>query len=241
MILPTLRASFGRADANHIVSLVAGHDPDLREGARKRLDEDGLDSLLDDPRTLNALLTDPEASARPELVFYVLVRQTLLEAGVQDRGTADYVASLLLGFGSGDRAYRVTPDAPERFAYLVDLVARLRGADQREAFLLRAHLGNHSLWLSGLFPDFLESRSQRRGGPPLGYYEELGAVGYRSAAESRHAESLGIDGILRGVAHHFRAVRIALNHLSDRYLWPRGGNPVNRLLREVRYRYSPGG
>lgn len=239
MILPTLRASFGRADAGHIVSLLGGHDPDLTEATRTRLDEEGLDSLLDDPRTLNALLTDPEASARPELVFYVLVRQTLLEAGVQERSTADYVASLLLGFGSGDRAYRVTPDAPERFGYLVDVVTRLGGADQREAFLLRAHLGNHSLWLSGLFPDFLEARSQRRGAPPLGYYEELGVAGYRTAAESRHAESLGIDGVLRGVARHFRAVRVALNHLSDRYLWPNGGNPVNRLLREVGYRYSP--
>jgi hypothetical protein len=236
MILPTLRASFGRSDAGHIVTLLGGHDPDLRESARRRLDEEGLDSLLDDPRTLNALLTDPDASARPELVFYVLVRQTLLAAGVPERSTADYVASLLVGFGSGDRAYRVSADAPERYAYLVDLVARLKGADAREAFLLRTHLGNHSLWLAGLFPDFLEARTQRRGAPPMGYYEELGAAGYRAASESRHAESLGIDGVLRGVAQHFRSVRVALNHMSDRYMWPGAGNPVNRLLREVRFR-----
>lgn len=240
MILPALRASFGRADARHLVSLLGRQDPDLREGALRRLDEEGIDALLDDPRTLNALLTDPEAAARPDLVFYVLVRQALLEAGVGERGIADYVASLLLGFGAGDRAYRVSDQAPERYSYLVDLVARLQGADPREAFLLRTHLGNHSLWLAGLFPDFLEARSQRRGAPPLRYYEELGADGYRSASESRHARSLGIDRILRSVAEHFRAVRFALNRLSDRHIWPRGGDPVNRLLREVSFRVQPG-
>lgn len=241
MILPTLRASFGRQDAVHLVRLLGGGDEELRDSAQARLDADGLDALLDDPRTLNALLTDPEAAARPELVFYVLVRHSLLEGGVRDRGTADYVASLLVGFGAGDRAYRPTDAAPERYAYLVDLVARLQGADAREAFLLRTHLGNYSLWLAGLFPDFLEARTRRRGAPPLRYYEEMGATGYRLASESRHAESLGMAGVLQAVATHFQAVRGALNRLSDRYIWPSGGNPVNRLLREVAFRAAPGG
>ena len=34
----------------------------------------------------------------------------------------------------------------------------------QRAFLLRTHMGNFSLWLLGLFPDFLEARMRRRGG-----------------------------------------------------------------------------
>lgn len=233
MILPTIRASFSRRDVLHLVRLLGHGDEDIVAGAEQRLDEEGPDALLDDPRVLNALLTDPEASAPTNLVFYVLVRHALLEVGLEDRGTADYVASLLVAFGRQGRAYRVSDATTDEYHYLVDMVARLATADRREAFLLRSHLGNFSLWLSGLFPDYLESRSRRKGAPSIRYYERMGTTGYHLAARSPEAASLGLDGILSGVADHFSGVRSALNLVSDRYVCPRGGDPVGRLLREV--------
>lgn len=49
--------------------------------------------------------------------------------------------------------------------------------------------------------------------------------------ELRHATrarlgSEGLDSLLD-------ALRVALNRLSDRYLWPGGADPVGRLLRDV--------
>lgn len=233
MILPTIRASFGRRDAQHLVGLIGRGDEELRASAERRLDEGGVDALLDDPRLLNALLTQPEVSAPPALVFYVMVRQALLEGGIDDRGLADYVSSLVFDFGRSRRAYRISEQAEEEFQYLVDVVTSLSGAGERKAFLLRAHLGNYSLWISGLFPDYLEARVRRKGAPPIQYYEQMGAVGFRMASESRQAEALGIEGIFRAVSSHFSGVREALNRVSDRYMWPQAGNPVERLLREV--------
>jgi len=238
MILPTLRASFGRRDALHLVELIAADDDELRATIRTRLEEDGLDSLLDDPRVLNALLTETTVSLSPAQVFYVLVRQSLLEAGVTDRGTADYVASLVVRFGQGRRAYRITDDAPEEFRYLVDMVLRLTEAGHREAFLLRTHLGNYSLWLTGFFPDFVESRVNRRGAPPLSYYEEMGRVGYQMASRSPEAERYGLGELLEAVAGRFPDVRRALNRIADRHLWQGAGDPVGRLLREVGHKAS---
>lgn len=233
MILPTIRASFDRHDALHLVQLLGRDDPDLGKRARTRLEEEGVDSLLDDPRVRNALLTDARAGASPAVIFYVLVRQALLEGGIDDRETADYVASLVLDFGKGTRAYRISEETDEEYHYLVDLVTRMEEVDGRKAFLLRAHLGNYSLWISGLFPDYLEARVQRRGAPPISYYENMGSAGFRMAAQSPQAESLGVDRLLQGVARDFSGVRSALNRVSDRFLWPSGSNPVNRLLREV--------
>jgi hypothetical protein len=233
MILPTIRASFSRRDVVHLVHLLGHGDEEIVAGAERRLDEEGADALLDDPRVLNALLTDPGASAPTSLVFYVLVRHALLEVGIRDRGTADYVASLLVAFGRAGRAYRVSEATTDEYHYLVDMVARLASADRREAFLLRSHLGNFSLWLSGLFPDYLESRSRRKGAPSLSYYERMGTTGYHLAAKSPEAAPLGLDRVLTEVADHFAGVRSALNLVSDRYLCPRGGDPVGRLLREV--------
>lgn len=235
MIMPVIRSSFGRGEALHLVELLGRSDPELRRSAQERLEEDGLDGLLDDPRVLNALLTDQDVKSRPEIVFYVLVRQAMLERGVDDTVAADYVASLLVAFGRSRRAYRISEDGEEEYGYLVDLMTRLRDARGREAFLLRAHMGNFALWLSGLFPDFLEARMRRKGAPPISYYEQMGSTGYMMASRSPEASALGLEATLGAVARHFGGVRSALNRVSDRYLWRGSGNPVGRLLREVSY------
>lgn len=234
MILPNVRASFGRAEAGAVLELLAAGDSQARERQELRLREEGLDALLDDPRTLNALLASRGgAAAPPSLVFYVMIRHALLESGVQDAMLADYLAALLLTFGEGDRAYRIEEADGERFHYLVDIVAALDTAHGRRSFLLRVHLGNLALWFSGLFPDRITAREQRRGAPGLGYYEDLGRTGYRMAAQTRDATDCGLDSLLRGCAEAFPLLRVTLNRISDRYFFPRRGDPVFRLLRQI--------
>ena len=238
MILPRTRASFDRADAGAVVELLGAGAPELRKNARARLAREGLDALLDDPRTLNALLTGRDVRVSPGLVFYVLVRQALLEVGVDDRQIADYVTSLVIAFGEKDRAYRISDESGEEFHYLVDLVARLGEADSRDAFLVRSHMGNYALWLTGLFPDFVHGRVTRRGAPPIRYYEAMGSSGFLEASGSREARELGLAGLYEGVARDFSVLREALNRLADRHLWSGAGHPVERLLREVGWRFS---
>lgn len=238
MILPNVRASFGRAEASFVLGLLAAGDSKARERAEDRLREEGFDALLDDPRTLNAVLTSGGIEgAPPRLVFYVLVRHALLENGIQDRMIADYLASLLLEFGRGDRAQRIDAASDEQYTYLADIVQALGSASGRRAFLLRVHLGNRALWLSGLFPDYLMARVHRRGAPGIEYYEEMGATGYALAADTADAESYGLDELYRACSRSFPALRVALNHISDRYLFPTQGDPINRLLRQVADRF----
>jgi len=118
MILPTIRASLSRSDAQQLISLLGRSDPELGEAARLRLEESGIGSLLDDPRIRNALLTDSDVSVPPAIIFYVLVRQALLEGGVDDESTSDYVASMLVSFGRARRAYRISAGDDCEFHYL---------------------------------------------------------------------------------------------------------------------------
>ena len=233
MILPTICASLSRSDGQQLVRLLGREDPELGEAARLRLEENGIGSLLDDPRIRNALLSDAGVSVPPSVIFYVLVRQALLEGGIDDENTSDYVASMLVSFGRAGRAYRISGEDDSEFHYLTDMISELRSADGRRRFLLRVHMGDFALWMSGLFPDYLEARTRRKGAPPISYFEELGATGYRGASESLEAGELGMDTVLRDVANQFSAVRTALNRISDRHFWPGSGNPVGRLLREI--------
>jgi hypothetical protein len=233
MILPNIRSTFDRADAGFLVWLLSRGVESARRREEARIDEAGFDAILDDPRTLNALLAGQQFStARPELVFYVLVRHALLEDGIADRAVADYLTALVLTFGRAGRAYHITADATE-YRYLVDIVAAGDQSTGQRAFLLRAHLGEFALWLSGLFPDHIMAREQRRAAPPLSYYEELGSTGYRLAARFNEAELHGLAELYRNCADFFPALRIALNRVADRHLFPVTGDRIDRLLRQV--------
>jgi len=234
MILPHIHRDIDRSAAAYLVWLLTRGDETARAREEDRLQQDGIDAILDDPRTLNALLAGRElSSASPALVFYVLVRHALLEDGINDRALADYLTALLLAFGRGGRAYRIREDDSTEFRYLVDIVAQEGRTTGREAFLLRAHLGEFALWLSGVFPDYIAHRRQRRGAPGLGYYEQLGATGYRLAADCTEAETHGLAVLYRNCADYFPALRSALNRVADRHLFPATGDRIDRLLRQV--------
>jgi hypothetical protein len=227
MIKPNVRASFGRREAELLLSITGPR-------GERRLREEGFDALLDDADVLRALVRGGHVSSAPApLVFYLLVRHALLQREIADRQVADYIAGILLEFGMAGRAHAVDGGEGEPFHYLADILAALERARGEREFLLRVHLGNFALWLAGLFPDSITGRVQRRGAPPLSYYEEMGALGFRSAAASDLALRHGLGEVLLQVAEQFRDVRVALNSLSDTVFFPRAGDPVDRLLRQV--------
>ena len=233
MILPDVRASFGRDDAARLTYLLARRGED-RTRLETLVSERGLDVLLDHPKAPGAVASEPGLSALPLALFsYVALRHRLLESGVESRLLADYVTSVFLHFAREARAHRIAEYDDREYSYLVDLVAEIAESDGRRGFLLRAHLGNFALWLSGLFPDRICTREQRRGGPDLEYYEAMGQTGFSLAADDPFARRQRLDGCYRDAAKTFTALRVALNRFSDQFLTPRPASPVDRLLRQV--------
>ena len=227
MILPNVRASFGRREAEFLISLAGA------EGER-RLRERGIDVLMDDTALVRTLLRRGGVNSAPApLVFYLLVRHALLEREIHDRQLADYTAAVLLEFGLAGRAHHVDGGEGEPFQYLVDILAAIESARGEREFLLRVHLGNYALWLAGMFPDHLTHRVQRRGAPPISYYDAMGASGFRAAAGNQVALRHGLGDLFLHAADRFADVRVALNTLSDAVLFPRPRDPVERVLRQA--------
>ena len=67
----------------------------------------------------------------------------------------------------------------------------------------------------------------------MSYFDRMGASGYSTAARSDEAEALGVRGVFERVGRDFVQVRFALNRVSERVLWPSGGDAVSRLIRGV--------
>lgn len=234
MILADVRWNLGRDDAQLALRLIARGSGLELERAEAVLRDEGMDALLDDPRLLPALLESRQGMCASFPLFaYVAVRHALRRTGVEDRVLADYCASILLHFGLRDRAARIAESDDETYESLAAMCADVDGPDARRNFLVRQHMANYSLWMAGLYPDFIESRRWRRGGPDLDYYEEMGRLGFRLAADHRLAAEHGLVPLFQLAAERFPALRVALNDVSDTLLFPNRYSP-ERLMRQVK-------
>ena len=232
MILADTRHHLTRDDAQLVARLVAADGEELADIERDLADH-GIDAVLDHPRLPAALLRQgPGARASFPLFAYVFVRHALRRLGEDDRALADYVASVVMHFGVRDRAWRVGASDDEVYDTLAQLLGDVQDPDARRSFLVRAHLGNYALWLSGLFPDYIEHRRWRRGGPDLDYYEDLGRRGFQLAADHRLANDHGLATLYATAAERFGLLRAALNDVSDALFFPDRYSP-ERLMRQV--------
>ncbi len=237
MILANVRGRLRAPDFRLVALALSRGDGRQRARYESLLTEAGPDRLLDEPGLLDALLAVRSLVVpSPALFTYVAVRHTLRAAGVHDCELADYLAALILEFGDHDRHARIRGGSgdDETYRYLVDVVsdlAELDGAGER-GFLLRVHLGNYSLWLAGLFPDYVAARRSRAGGPDLPYYDALGRQGFHLASQHRLAERFGVATLYHTAAERFPALRIAFNRLSDRVFFPSVTTP-DKILRNL--------
>ena len=234
MILANTRHHLTRADAELAARLIARDCDSERAALDEQLSDRGIDVLLDDPRLATALIRAGQgACASLPLFAYVVVRHALKRVGEDDRHLADYVASIFLHFGLRDRAHRVGPSDDQVYDTLAELAGDIEDPDGQRSFLVRTHLGNYALWVSGFFPDFIEHRRWRKGGPNLDYFEEMGRRGFQLAADHRLAEEHGLATLYATAAERFGILRVALNSVSDALFFPSVQTP-ERLMRQVR-------
>ena len=233
MILANTRQHLTRNDAQLAMRILShGSDAEL-SALEARLANDGFDAILDDPALPLALVrSSGGALASLPLFSYVMVRHALRRLGEGDRSLADYLAAVVVHFGLRDRSARIAESDDQIYAALTDLLNDVNDPDARRSFLVRAHLGNYALWLSGIFPDHVEQRRWNRGAPHIGYYEEMGRRGFQLAAEHRLAEENGLAPLYAAAAERFALLRLALNSLSDWLFFPNVHTP-ERLMRQV--------
>lgn len=233
MILANTRHHLTRTDAELVARLIARDSGTELSVVERQLADHGIDDVLDDPRLPAALMRSRQgACASLPLFAYVVVRHALRRLGEDDRVLADYVASVFVHFGLRDRALRVSDTDDQTYDTLAALCADLDDPDGRRSFLVRTHLGNYALWLSGVFPDHIEHRKWRRGGPDLDYYEEMGRRGFQLAADHRLAEDHGMATLYATAAERFGLLRTALNDVSDALVFP-DRYSADRLIRQV--------
>jgi hypothetical protein len=218
MIRANCRARFTAADFDFVVRTLARSRADHVSLIDLLSDADTRDAVLDHPRVIDAILSGTgHLRISSQFYFYVLARHVLQQAGIADRKLCDYVGSLLETFSSASRLQ--PPDKIDSYSqqYISDMLIALTRATPEQAFLLRAHVGNYSLFISGIFHENAERR-RLRGGPDLKFYEQIGRTNYQLIASHATARRCELNDVYEELADRFREVRLALNQLSDQLL-----------------------
>jgi hypothetical protein len=217
VVQPNCRIQFGAEDLDFIVSVLGGRLGNAECLVRLLGDEESRDLILDDEALLHALLEHRgclRVSSR--FYFYILVRHVFRRSSINDRRVADYVAEVLWEFSRAERARCVVPGQTGPMDYFFEMLAALQTADDRTSFFIRAHIGNYSLFLSGVFPERIRFRAERRGCPDLNYYEGLGRTQYRVASDHQLARRFELTQVFSTLAERFETSRLALNDIAER-------------------------
>jgi hypothetical protein len=215
MIQANCRDRFTSEDFDFVVKTLS-ESPRDSVGLQELLtDQEVRDTVLDHASLADAILSQPrQLSISPQFYFYILIRRVLKETGITDRKMTDYIASLLEAFSRTARMKSPVDDGGGPIQYLSDMLLALNKATPAQTFLIRAHVGNYSLFITGIFRESIVSRS-KRGAPDFSYYEEMGRMNYNVVASHAVARSCDLADIFKALSEQFREIRLALNHLSD--------------------------
>lgn len=218
MIKANCRERFTAADFDFVVRTLSRSERDSVNLVDLLTDTEARDSILDSPRLIDSLLANgTPLTISPQLYFYILLRHVLKNTGFGDRNVSDYLASLLETFSQTARMKSPANGAASPIQYVSDMLIALRDASPVQSFLIRAHVGNYALFITGIFHETVQHRSQR-GAPDVSYYEDLGRSSFRMAASHQVARSCALNEVFETLADGFRDIRLALNHLSDSLL-----------------------
>ena len=173
MIQANCRAQFTADDFSFVVRVLARSRGDAVSLVSLLSDEAERDAILDHELVYQSLVDDAGClKVSAAFYFYVLTRRVLRRVSLDERALTDYVAAVLLAFSRTSQlaAPGLAPPATARsFVYVSDLMTQLATSTPEQAYLLHSHLGNYTLFLSGLFAERVESNAQLRGAPNLGF------------------------------------------------------------------------
>jgi hypothetical protein len=217
VIQPRCRVQFSAEDIDFVLSVLGSKIGPSQCLIQLLGDEDSRDLILDDEALFHALLERRGClRVSTRFYFYILVRQVFRRSDINDREVADYVAEVLAEFSHAERGRCTVAGQILPLDYFIEMLAALQTADDRTRFLLRVHIGNYSLFLSGVFPDRIRFRAEGRGTPDLSYYEALGRTQYRVASDHHLAKRFELTEILGTLSERFQTSRLALNDIAER-------------------------
>ena len=167
--------------------------------------------------------------------FDRVVRRSFGDLTIRDEVAADYLADLLTRFARTENLYPISIAAGERLESVAELLLEIQRvwdlesphfdpAQERE---LRRHIGDYTLFMTGLFRERIEGLSC------TGYYIREGKRAYHFVSEHDRAGAWPHAGLFRTLADRFEGYAGALSYMRKVYFRPEFNSPALPFFRQL--------
>lgn len=156
----------------------------------------------------------------PFLLFNVLLRKSVDDArSACGRQVVNYVANLLSLFAHSGRLFRIQDGDLAVQEYVFDMIAQSSTVDTRRQFLIYSHIGNYSLYVTGLFSPWIDYRFRYKNRPvDIKFFVQYGRAYFDRASNHVLASRYGLVEVFSQLAAMFDHYRQALDHMARHYL-----------------------
>lgn len=157
----------------------------------------------------------------PFLLFNVLLRRALPDHRTgPGRKIINYLANVLALFVRTERLYRIDPYDREAHEYLVGMIENAQEADTRRQFLIHSHIGNYTLFLTGMFPQWIDYRHEVKKRPVnQRYYIDMGSAHFHRASRSDLAREYALEDVFLRLSLRFEHYKHTLNQVASKHLF----------------------
>jgi hypothetical protein len=168
--------------------------------------------------------------------FERVTRLAFRDLGLDDAPVGGYLCDLLTRFSRSDALYAVHRAAAPRLSTVTESLLAIERAWDADApgfdpgleVTLRRHIGDYTLFMTGVFREHVERLGV------TGYYEREGRQAYRFLAETERARGRQEAGVLLRLSQRFEQWAGALTYARKVYFsgqhWPPGDPLVRAIL-----------
>lgn len=166
---------------------------------------------------------DRSESAARRFLAGVTEQAFMVELGVVDPPLVDYVTGLLNRFLSTDSIYSVRGVKGERLTQVADMLAEAEARRGQAKRTLHRHIGDFTLFWTGVFPEIAQQLRKTGGKDALLDYRELGKRSYATASQIPVEKEFAPSDVLERLSSEFELCVYGLGEIRKTWEESDGG------------------
>ncbi|MCP5002799.1 MAG: hypothetical protein GY941_02445 [Planctomycetes bacterium] len=140
---------------------------------------------------------------------------------LEDTDVSNYIANMLVKFSESSQLFKVREGEKESNQYIVDMITDSLKSDSRRRFSIYCHIGNYTLFLTGMFSEYIKHRFEyRRRLVDRQYYIDFGKTYYALASKHTSAKKGNMSDTFLQLSMGFEVVAHVLHFMNRKYFSP---------------------
>lgn len=132
---------------------------------------------------------------------------------------SNYLANMLAMFVQTSRLFKMEKDDEKQYRYIIDMIEEIQRSDSARRFYIYCHIGNYTLFFTGMFPEYIEQKFKyKKTLIDNHYYVDFGKTYFGLASEHDMARRHELDDTLHSLSEGFEVITKLLQYLRKEYL-----------------------